>query len=81
MHDIKTWMTKNMVKLNDDQMKTKFLVLTGPRRDCSDFPSLSIENENIVKSESVTLLGVELDDKLTLKSHIRNVAKSCFFKP
>ncbi|CAB3996351.1 Hypothetical predicted protein [Paramuricea clavata] len=78
MHDIKTWMTKNMVKLNDD--KTKFLVLTGPRRDCSDFPCLSIENESIVKSESVTLLGVELDDKLTLKSHVRNVAKSCFFK-
>ena len=64
MHDIQTWMTKNMVKLNDD--KTKFLVLTGPRRDCSDFPCLSIENESIVKSESVTLLGVELDDKLTL---------------
>ena len=60
--------------------KTKFLVLTGPRRDCSDFPCLSIENESIVKSESVTLLGVELDDKLTLKSHVRNVAKSCFFK-
>ena len=78
MHDIKTWMTKNMVKLNDD--KTKFLVLTGPRRDCSDFPCLSIENESIVNSESVTLLGVELDDKLTLKSHVRNVAKSCFFK-
>ena len=76
--DIKTWMTKNMVKLNDD--KTKFLVLAGPRRDCSDYPSLSMGNENIVKSELVTLLGVELDDRFTLKSHIRNIAKSCFFK-
>ena len=28
-----------MVKLNDD--KTKFLVLAGPCRDCSDYPSLS----------------------------------------
>ncbi|CAB4003582.1 Hypothetical predicted protein [Paramuricea clavata] len=78
MHDIKTWMTKNMVKLNDD--KTKYPGLTGPHRDCSDFPCLSIENESIVNSESITLLGVKLDDKLTLKSHVRNVAKSCFFK-
>ena len=67
-----------MVKLNDD--KTKFLVLAGPRRDCSDYPSLSMGNENIVKSEFVTLLGVELDYRFTLKSHIRNTAKNCFFK-
>ena len=37
-------------------------------------------NENIVKSEFVTLLGVELDDRFTLKSHICNIAKNCFFK-
>ena len=76
--DIKTWMTKNMVKLNDD--KTKFLVLAGPRRDCFDYPSLSMGNENIVKSEFVTLLGVERDDRFTLKRRIRNIAKNCFFK-
>ena len=28
----------------------------------------------------MTLFGVELDDKFTLKSHIRSIAKSCFFK-
>ena len=76
--DIKTWMTKNMVKLNDD--KTEFLFLAGPRRDCSDYPSLSMGNENVVKSEFVTLLRLELDDRSTLKSHIRNIAKNCFFK-
>ena len=65
-----------MVKLNDN--KTKFLVLAGPRRDCSDYPSLSMGNENIVKSEFVT--RVELDYRFTLKSHIRNTAKNCFFK-
>ena len=56
------------------------MVLAGPRRDCSDYPSLSMGSDNIVKSEFVTLLGVELDDRLTLKSHIRNIAKNCFFK-
>ena len=61
-------------------MMTKVFILAAPRRDCSDHPSLSMGNENIVKSEFVTLLGVELDDRFTLKSHIRNIVKNCFFK-
>ena len=56
------------------------MVLAGPRRDCSDYPSLSMGSENIVESEFVTPLGVELDDRFTLTSHIRNIAKNCFFK-
>lgn len=28
----------------------------------------------------MTLLGVELDDRFTLKGHIRNIAKNCFSK-
>lgn len=77
--DIKSWMSNNMLKLNDD--KSEFLVLTGPRRVCQlDPPSLVIGSDEVIKSESVRLLGVELDGNITLKKHVRSVAKSLFFK-
>lgn len=78
VNDIKSWMTNNMLKLNED--KTEIIVLNGSRRTDTDLPSLLIGTETVETSESVTVLGLELDRTMCLRNHIRNVAKGCFFK-
>ena len=78
VNDIKSWMSNNMLKLNED--KTEIMVLNGARRSDIDLPSLMIGTESVSMSNSTTLLGVELDNTISLENHIRNTAKSCFFK-
>ena len=78
VNDIKSWMTNNMLKLNED--KTEIMVLNGARRPDIELTSLMIGTESVSMSDSTFLLGVELDSTMCLKNHIRNVAKDCFFK-
>ena len=67
-----------MLKVNDG--KTEIMVLTRPRCNGFDFPPLKIETESIFPSNTVTLLGVELNNVINLENHFRNVTKGCFFK-
>ena len=50
------------------------------RRPDINFPPLQIGHEAVSTSDSITLLGVELDSNMSLKNHIHNVAKGCFYK-
>ena len=76
--EIREWMAANMLKLNDD--KTEIIAFDGPRRNPVQLSPLRIGNEVISISDSVRILGVDLDNNMTLKGHIHNVAKACFFK-
>ena len=76
--DIENWMTSNMLKLNGD--KSDIMVLNGPRRPRIELPPITICDESVFKSDSTTLLGVEVNSTLSLKSHVKNTTKCCFYK-
>ena len=78
VNDIKSWMTNNMLKRNED--KIEIIVLNDSRRTDTDLPALLIGTETVETSKSVTVLGLELHTTICLRNHIRNVAKGCFFK-
>ena len=76
--DIKSWMTTNKLKLNDD--KTEFLVITSKHNQskyCTD--SLQIATSMIQPTASARNLGIVFDNILSMDNHIKNVCKSTYF--
>ena len=78
--DIRIWMSANKLKLNDD--KTRVVALTGPRRslDFSQLSPLNIGDESLNLSQSIHILGFDIDSHMTVKSYIINITKKCLFK-
>ena len=75
---IKIWMTKNKLKLNEQ--KTEVL-LCGPssRRETVPVDCLSVGEASIPFSNVVKTLGVTLDAELSMERHVSSVVRSCFF--
>ena len=71
--DIKVWMTKNMLKLNDS--KTEFFVAISPynKRKLSLDVQLQIGAEIIKPSETVRNLGVLFDSELSMSPQITSL--------
>ena len=74
---IKIWMTKNKLKLNEQ--KTEVL-LCGPssRRETVSVDCLSVGEASIPSSNVVKTLGVTLDAELSME-HVSTVVRSFFF--
>ena len=53
------------------------MAVGGPPRYLMELQSLTVEEVDITKC--VRVLGVDFDSDLTLKQHVRNVAKKCFY--
>ena len=75
---IKIWMTKNKLKLNEQ--KTEVL-LCGPssRRETVPVDCLSVGEASIPFSNVVKTLGVTLDAELSMEQHVSAVVRSFFF--
>ena len=80
--DIKTWMTENQLKLNDD--KTEALLFpfssffkpsTGPLPD-----SITLGSHNIPFSDSARNLGFILDSNLSMKKHVIKIFQTAYFE-
>lgn len=76
--EIKQWMSTNMLRLNDS--KTEIMALGGPRRNLMELQSIIVGNEEVDVTKCVRFLGVDFDSELTLKQHVRNVTKKCFYR-
>ena len=76
--DIRTWMIKNKLKINDS--KTEFLVLTFSffMQQFNDL-QINVGNTEINPSLSARNLEVILDSHLNLESHINSVCRSAYF--
>jgi hypothetical protein len=72
--DIKTWMSRNKLKLNDS--KTEFINFCSRFRSSLEIPGLTIGGSYIIASPVVKDLGISLDTNFTLDSHIKSVTKS-----
>jgi len=75
--DIRTWMIKNRLKINDD--KTEFLVITSPRATFSDEVNLCIGQEAINPSRSCKSLGVMFDEHIQMDAFIRNTCRAAHY--
>ena len=78
INEIRTWMTFNFLKLNND--KTEFLVITSPynKRWMPDI-CFRIGEESIRPSTSVRNLGVIFDDVMSMSPQVISLTKNITF--
>ena len=79
MSDLKIWMARRKLKLNDGN--TKITVIRGNLRNVSvaNFGEVSFGDTQLVPCESAKNLGVVLDSSLSFRSHIDSIVKTCSF--
>ena len=77
--DVKALATANMLKLND---KTELMLVTSKRtKHLHNLPtSITIGNAQIPLKQSVKNLGFSLDCHLTMKAHVSNIARTCYYE-
>ena len=70
---IRLWMKHDKLLLNDE--KTEFLII-GTRQQLSkvNISLITVGNSDVMRSSVVRNLGVFVDDKLSIKSHITATA-------
>ena len=78
MIDLRTWMMRDRLMLNDD--KTEFLLLgTKQQRAKVDINSITV-GESVVNTKPVSKnLGSWFDSQLSMSSHISKLCSSAFF--
>ena len=75
--DIRSWMIRNKLKINDD--KTEFLLITSTHSELSKDITISIGQSEISPSTSCKSLGVMLDNHMVMDAQIQSVCKSTLF--
>ena len=76
MSEIELWAKANKLPLNEE--KTKLLMITSKRlaSKLTEKPMINIGGKRILKVvESATLLGLEIDSKLSFTEHVEKVCK------
>ena len=80
MSDLKIWMARRKLKLNDD--KTEITdIIRGNLKNVSvaNFGEMSFGDTQLVPCESAKNLSVVLDSSLSFRSHIDFIVKTCNF--
>ena len=80
--NIKTWMTENQLKLNDDKTEALLFPFSSSLKP-STVPlpdSITLRSHNIPFSDSARNLGFILDSKLSMKKHIIKICQTAYFE-
>ena len=75
--DIRSWMIKNKLKINDD--KTEFLLITSPLSKLSNDIQIFIGQAEIRSSSSCKSLGVMFDKHIAMDLQIKSVSNSTLY--
>ena len=80
--NIKTWMTENQLKLNDDKTEALLFPFSSSLKpSTSPLPdSITLGSHNIPFSDSARNLGFILDSKLSMKKHIIKICQTAYFE-
>ena len=75
VQEVVNWASVNKLPINEK--KTKVLLVTGKRlpSKITHTPSITINGTELNNVSSVTLLGLEIDDKLTFDAHVDKICK------
>ena len=78
--DVKTWMTSNKLKLNDD--KTECLLIVSNRTSLPNPHPISIHigDTDILFSLQAKNLGVTLTNNLSMEKHVTNICRSAYIE-
>lgn len=77
LSDIRSWMIKNKLKINDD--KTEFLVITSPYSKLSNEIRITIGQTEIVPESPCKSLGVMFDSRVCMDAQIKHICRSTLF--
>ena len=77
MTDIKNWMVKKRLKLNDDKTECMLFGTENALKNYEQFQHIMIGASNIKIVPVVRNLGVYIDSSLTMKNQISNTVKVC----
>ena len=80
--NIKTWMTENQLKLNDNKTEALLFPFSSSLKP-STVPlpdSVTLGSHNIPFSDSARNLGFILDSKLSMKKHIIKICQTAYFE-
>ena len=75
--DIRSWMIRNKLKINDD--KTEFLILSSKKSEIDHYLTLSIGDADISPSNSCRNLGVMFDHHMSMDKQINSMCKGIHF--
>ncbi|KAK3085690.1 hypothetical protein FSP39_007270 [Pinctada imbricata] len=78
LKEIKTWMSSNLLKLNDD--KTEMIVF-APKNKKEQFADLTVSFGTSIISDArvVKNLGVVFDKSLTMDNQCKAITRSCYY--
>ena len=76
--EIKYWMRKNKLKLNDE--KTKFLVITSKHlKKNVGTHNMKVVNATVNPLKEAKNLGIIFDDNMCMDAHVKKICQSAYF--
>jgi len=75
--DVKQWYMQNGLQLNPDKSEALFVGTVTQLRAVSSLKSVSVADVDLPVADSMRVLGVILDRRLTFDNHASAVARSC----
>ena len=80
-YGIKTWMTENQLKLNEDKTEVVLFPFSSSLKPTVSLPdSIALGSHNILFSDSARNLGVILDSQLSTKKHIIKISQTAYLE-
>ena len=71
--NLQTWFLKNGMLLNED--KCQFLIVESSKCNRNEEVHININDKNVTEVKEGKLLGITIDNHLSMKDHIRNICK------
>jgi len=75
--DVKQWYMQNGLQLNPDKFEVLPMGTANQLQAVSSLTSVSVAGVHLPIADSMKVLGVTLDHRLTLDNHVSAVARSC----
>ena len=69
--NLQTWFLKNGMLLNED--KCQFLIVESSKCNRNEEVHININDKNVTEVKEGKLLGITIDNNLSMKDHIRNI--------
>ena len=80
--DLKTWITENHLKLNDDKKESLLFPFSSSLKPYTvSLPdSITLGSHSMPFSDSARNLGFILDSKLSMKKHVIKICQTAYFE-